>query len=115
MHVFDDFIENFEAVRESALRSGFGSWRPLKGDIGLDEYAGINFWGNHAPVIRALYKRIGPVFPNDMFFRITNPATDRALVHSDRASGDWTALFYLSPEHKGIRNRFLSTSRNRFD
>ena len=106
IQVFDDFLGDPERVRQSALRSGFGSWRPSKGDVGLDAYAGMNFWGNHAPIIRALWQRIGPVFPNDMFFRITNPATDKALVHSDRASGDWTALVYLSPTHEGSGTGF---------
>ena len=106
MQVFDDFLADPERVRQSALRSGFGSWRPSKGDVGLDSYAGMNFWGDHSFLIRALWQRIGPVFPNDMFFRITNPSTDKALVHSDRASGDFTALVYLSPPHEGSGTGF---------
>jgi hypothetical protein len=104
--VYDNFLPDPVRVRQSALRSGFGSWRPLKGDIGLDSYAGINFWGDHAPMLRGLYEKIGPVFPNDMFFRITNPLTDKALVHSDRSSGDFTALVYLSPPHEGSGTGF---------
>jgi hypothetical protein len=104
--IFDNFVANPEVIRESALRSGFGSWRPNKGDIGLDSYAGMNFWGNHASLIRGLYERIGPVFPNDMFFRVTNPSTDKALVHSDRSSGDYTALVYLSPDRDGSGTGF---------
>ena len=104
--VYDNFLPDPVRVRQSALRSGFGSWRPLKGDIGLDSYAGINFWGDHAPMLRGLYEKIGPVFPNDMFFRVTNPSTDKALVHSDRSSGDFTALVYLSPPHEGSGTGF---------
>jgi hypothetical protein len=106
IQIFDDFLTDPEAVRQSALRSGFGSWRPNKGDVGLAAYAGMNFWGNHSFPIRALWERIGPVFPNDMFFRVTNPTTDKALVHSDRASGDFTALVYLSPSHEGSGTGF---------
>jgi hypothetical protein len=100
IQVFDDFLANPDVVRQSAIASGFGTWRPNKGDVGLDAYAGMNFWGNHSTIIRGLWERLGPVFPNDMFFRITNPSTDKALVHSDRASGDFTALVYLSPDRE---------------
>lgn len=104
--VFDDFVPDPERVRQSALRSGFGSWRPNKGDVGLSEYAGMNFWGEHSMLIRGLHQRLGPVFPNSMFFRVTNPTTDKALVHSDRASGSYTALVYLSPAHAGSGTGF---------
>lgn len=104
--VFDDFLPNPDAVRDSALASGFGSWRPNKGDVGLAAYAGMNFWGQHSTMIRELHKHIGPVFPNTMFFRVTNPTTDKALVHSDRASGDYTALVYLSPTAAGSGTGF---------
>src|ERR1700677_5110453 len=99
IQVFDDFVADPERVRQSALQSGFGSWRPNKGDVGLEAYAGMNFWGEHATLIRALYEHIGPVFRSSMFFRVTNPTTDKALVHSARASGDYTAIVYLSPPH----------------
>lgn len=78
--------------------------------MGLDSYAGMNFWGEHSAMIRGLYRHLGPVFPNSMFFRVTNPETDKALVHSDRASGDYTALVYLSPPHAGSGTGFY---RNR--
>jgi Family of unknown function (DUF6445) len=106
INIFDDFVPDPERIRQSALRSGFGSWRPNKGDVGLDAYAGMNFWGEHSILIRGLYRRLGPVFPNTMFFRVTNPATDKALVHSDRASGTHTALVYLSPPHAGSGTGF---------
>jgi hypothetical protein len=106
IQIFDNFITEWERVRQSALRSGFGSWKPLKGDVGLDAYAGMNFWGDHSFLVRGLWKQLGPVFPNDMFFRVTNPSTDKALVHSDRASGDFTALVYLSPDREGSGTGF---------
>jgi len=100
IQIFDDFVQEHSRARASALRSGFGSWRPLKGDLGLDSYAGINFWGDHSIMIKGLWEKLGPIFPNDMFFRVTNPLTDKALVHSDRSSGDFTALVYLSPDRE---------------
>lgn len=106
IQIFDDFVQEHSRARASALRSGFGSWRPLKGDLGLDSYAGINFWGDHALMVKGLWERLGPVFPNDMFFRVTNPLTDKALVHSDRSSGDFTALVYLSPDREGSGTGF---------
>lgn len=32
-----------------------------------------------------------------MFFRITNPKMEHALIHSDREYGEHTAIVYLSP------------------
>lgn len=106
IEIFDDFLPDPERIRQSALRSGFGAWRPNKGDVGLDAYAGMNFWGEHSAMLRVMYEKLGPVFPNSMFFRVTNPSTDKALVHSDRASGDYTALVYLSPPHPGSGTGF---------
>lgn len=94
--VFDDFLPNPDQVRESALRSGFGTWHPNKGDIGAAFYSGVNFWGDHASCFRALHQRIGSFIPSSMFFRITNPSMERALIHSDREYGERTAIIYLS-------------------
>lgn len=95
--VTDNFVENAEIVRQSALRSGFGSWRPTKGEVGSSVYDGMNFWGMHAPMIRGVCGLMGKqVYPNDMFFRVTNEDTEAAYVHSDRESGDYTAIVYLS-------------------
>lgn len=102
IEVFDDFVENPEAVRQSALRSGFGSWRPHKGDIGADFYEGVNFWGDHATLFKALHKKIGAIIPSSMFFRITNPKMEHALIHSDREYGENTAIVYLSPKSKAL-------------
>lgn len=97
IQVFDDFIEDPERVRQSALQSGFGTWHPNKGDIGAAFYEGVNFWGDHATLFRDLYKRVGTIIPSSMFFRITNSAMEHALIHSDREYGQNTAIVYLSP------------------
>jgi hypothetical protein len=96
IEVFDNFVGNLESVRQSALQSGFGSWHPGKGDLGLPFYEGVNFWGDHATLFRALYEKVGQFVPSSMFFRITNPSMEHALVHSDREYGDYTAIVYLT-------------------
>lgn len=95
--VTDNFVPNAEAIRKSALASGFGTWRPNAGEVGSSVYEGMNFWGMHAPMIRALCQHVGKqIYPNDMFFRVTNSDTEGAYVHSDREAGDYTAIVYLS-------------------
>ena len=96
IQVFDNFTSNPERVRQSALRSGFGSWKPKQGDIGATFYEGVNFWGDHATLFRALHEQLGQIIPSSMFFRITNPSMEHALIHSDREYGDYTAIVYLS-------------------
>jgi Family of unknown function (DUF6445) len=97
LRVFDDFLANPDAVRNSAIGSGFGSWRPSKGAIGSSVYDGMNFYGDHAAIIEAIYTKAGFVgFPNSMLFRVTNETTERAYVHSDITAGDVTCIVYLS-------------------
>jgi hypothetical protein len=97
--VADDFTPHAERVRASALASGFGTWRPNKGEVGSSIYTGMNFWGEHALMVHAVGRRFGaPVIPNSMFFRVTNEDTEAAYVHSDREAGEYTAIVYLS-EH----------------
>lgn len=96
IRIFDDFLPDPASVRRSALRAGFGSWHPNKGDIGADFYSGVGFWGDHASVFSALHEKLGPIIPSSMFFRITNPTMERALIHSDREYGQRTAIVYLS-------------------
>lgn len=99
--VFDNFLENPDNVRQSALNSGFGAWKPNKGLVGSSNYEGMNFWGDHATCLQALSKKLGCyLFPNSMFFRITNETTESAYVHSDRMMGDVTAIVYLSKHDK---------------
>jgi Family of unknown function (DUF6445) len=95
--VVDDFVADPDAVRDSALKAGFGTWRPSKGEVGSSVYDGMGFWGNHSVLLRSLAGSLGcPVYPNDMFFRVTNEDTEAAYIHSDRESGDFTCIVYLS-------------------
>jgi hypothetical protein len=95
--VVDDFCERFEELKASAFHAGFGTWAPTKGLVGSSKYEGMNFWGNHSLGIQALTQSLGlAVYPNSMFFRITNKDTERAYIHSDRHSGNHTAILYLS-------------------
>lgn len=97
--VIDDFAPDIDAVRQSALASGFGTWRPNKGEVGSSVYDGMNFWGHHARMLAALMHHMGRVvIPNSMFFRVTNRDTEAAYVHSDREAGEYTCVAYLS-EH----------------
>lgn len=97
--VIDNFTPRIDEVRASALASGFGTWRPNKGEVGSSIYDGMSFWGRHSLMLHALSFYMGrPVFPNSMFFRVTNANTEGAYVHSDREAGDFTCIVYLS-EH----------------
>lgn len=95
--VVDNFCPAIDDVRNSALESGFGTWRPNKGEVGSSVYEGMNFWGRHSFMLHSLSLAVGkPVYANSTFFRVTNKATERAYVHSDRESGSYTCVAYLS-------------------
>lgn len=97
--VISNFLSSPDRVRESALQSGFGTWRPRKGDTGLDSYSGVNFVGDHATPLSALTGYFGPIIPGLMFFRLTNPKGELAPVHADRDYGcSHTAILYLTPK-----------------
>lgn len=99
--VIDGFTPFADRVRDSALASGFGTWRPNKGEVGSSVYDGMSFWGKHGLMLHALTYAMGkPVYPNSMFFRVTNEATEGAYVHSDREAGDFTCIVYLSKHTK---------------
>jgi hypothetical protein len=99
IQIIDDFTPHIDEVRASAFASGFGTWRPNKGEVGSSVYDGMCFYGKHAPMLHALAFYVGrPIFPNAMFFRATNVDTESAYVHSDRDAGDYTCVVYLS-EH----------------
>lgn len=109
--VIDDFLKDPARFRQSALDSGFGTWRPNQGEVGSSIYDGMNFWGDHGVAIRALTQKLErPVFPNSMFFRVTNLDTEPAYVHSDREAGEYTAILYLS-EHEGSGTGFYKHRR----
>jgi hypothetical protein len=97
--IIDDFSPYAAAARQSALVAGFGTWRPTKGEVGSSVYEGMGFWGNHAMMMSSLMQRVtARVVPNSMFFRVCNEKTEGAYVHSDRETGDFTCVAYLS-EH----------------
>jgi len=97
--IIDNFTPYIAEARASALASGFGTWKPNTGEVGSSVYEGMNFWGKHSLLLHALAHRVGcPVYPNSMFFRVTNETTEGAYVHSDREAGDFTCVVYLS-EH----------------
>jgi len=96
IQIIDGFLDDPLAVRNSALAAGFGTWNPGKGAMGASFYDGVSFWGDHASAFRSLHKYIGQIIPSSMFFRITNPSMEHALIHSDREYGEMTAVLYLS-------------------
>lgn len=98
--VIDNFVDDALEVRQSVINAGVGTWLPKKGIVGSSVYEGMGYEGKHASMVRALSGVLGgvPIYPNRMFFRVTNTNTEPAYVHSDRSSGDFTCIVYLS-EH----------------
>lgn len=97
VRIIDNFCPHIQQVRESALQSGFGKWLPNKGEVGSSVYEGMNFWGLHSFMLASLTINMGTaIFPNNMFFRVTNETTEKAYVHSDRMWGAKTCVAYLS-------------------
>ncbi len=95
--VVDNFCPFVDTVIDSALEAGFDTWNPNKGQIGTSVYQGMGFWGKHAHMLASLSQAMGCfVYPNSMFFRVTNPETERAYIHSDRSTGAYTCVAYLS-------------------
>lgn len=105
-HTLDSFLPEPEVMLQSCLTSGFGKWRPNKGDMGPDYFDGVNFYGDHARGVKKIadaFQR--PIYPNKMFFRVTTEKTEPAVVHSDRWTGDVTCLVYLS-KHENSGTEF---------
>lgn len=100
--IIDNFLDDPEAVRQSAINAGFGKWQPNKGDTGDDYYRGLGFYGNHAPCWKAIVKNLNrPVYPNANVFRATNLDTEPATIHSDIQAGDFACIIYLSKHENG--------------
>src|SRR5690606_33078133 len=98
--VVDDFCEHLEVVKASAHEAGFSKWLPNKGEVGSSIYEGMAFWGTHALMLRPLMQAVGGVVvPNSMFFRSTNEGMEKAYIHSDRQTGNYTAVVYMT-EHE---------------
>ncbi len=108
IRVVDNFCPNIEQVRNSALESGFGKWTPNKGEVGSSIYEGMNFWGLHSYMLASLTMALGQaIFPNNMFFRVTNTDTEKAYVHSDAMWGDKTCIVYLSSHEEETGTAFF--------
>ena len=111
--VIDDFLTYPDAVRQSALDSGFGTWAPSKGKVGSSIYTGMNYTGLHAIPLHALaVAQGGAVFPNSMFFRVSNVDTEKAYIHSDREMGSRTCILYLSKHEEVTGTAFWRHKRS---
>ncbi len=94
--------EGLDRIRDSALASGFGAWQPPSHLFGTGHYKGMNWKGEMAPMHMVMNNLMGqPVFPNSSFFRVSNTDTEKAMVHSDRNDGQYTAIAYLT-EHEEL-------------
>lgn len=112
--VVDNFAHtvDIDIVRESAIKAGFSTWRPNKGEVGSSVYEGMGFWGDHALMLRELIGCTGKVVvPNSMFFRVTNVGTERAYIHSDREQGDHTCVVYLTDHAEESGTAFFRHKR----
>jgi len=97
--VADNFCPEIESVIASVHAAGFSTWKPNKGEVGNSNYEGMGFWGHHALMLKALISELDSiVVPNSMFFRLTNEGMEQAYIHSDRETGNYTCIAYLS-EH----------------
>lgn len=97
--VVDDFVRDPDAVRASALNSGFGTWKPDATVIGYENYDGVNINGMHSCLVKALTDAMGcSVYPESMIFRITGQKSDPSRIHSDRMFGMYSCIVYLSKE-----------------
>lgn len=110
--VVDDFCEDLDSVRASALAAGISTWLPNKGEVGSSIYEGMGFWGNHASMLRSLVGATSKlVLPNSMFFRVTNEGMEKAYIHSDRESGAHTCVVYLSDHEELSGTAFFKHKR----
>ena len=97
--VVDNFVPNPDAVRNSALTSGFGTWKPDHTIVGYENYDGVNINGMHSVLVKSLTNAMGcSIFPESMIFRVTGEKSDPSRVHSDRMFGAFTCIVYLSRE-----------------
>lgn len=91
-----------EAIRQSAIQSGYATWTPPCSLVGDMKYTGMNFVGHQAPLFKALSQVMGgPIFPGQSFFRILTKDSEKRYIHSDRNMGSFTCIVYLS-DHKEI-------------
>jgi hypothetical protein len=110
--VVDNFCDKIDSVVQSVFAAGFDTWKPNKGEVGSSVYEGMGFWGNHALMIHALVGAInGVVIPNTMYFRVTNEGMERAYIHSDRESGNYTCVCYLTDHAEESGTAFFMHKR----
>lgn len=110
--VVDNFCQNPDWVRQSALRAGLDTWNPKKGEVGSSVYEGMGFWGDHALMVSSLMRAInGVAVPNSMFFRCTNEGMEKAYIHSDRESGNHTCVAYLTEHEEDSGTAFFMHKR----
>lgn len=104
----DDFCDEVETVIASVRAAGFSTWLPNKGEVGSSVYEGMGFWGQHALMLKNIMLHMGSVIvPNSMFFRCTNEGMEKAYIHSDRESGGWTCVAYLSDHEEESGTAFF--------
>lgn len=95
--------EGLDAIRLSAINGGFGTWSPPSAVIGSGKYEGMSYIGDHAPLHQALTGVMGQsIFPNQSFFRILTESTEKRYIHSDRSSGQFTCITYLSDHGEDV-------------
>lgn len=106
--VVDGFCEYAEEAVASVKAAGFGTWTPSKGEIGSSVYEGMGFWGEHAALLHSIVKATGEaIIPNSMFFRYTMPSMEKAYIHSDRESGNYSCVAYLSDHDETYGTAFF--------
>ena len=110
--VVDNFCDDIERVKQSAFAAGFDTWNPNKGEVGSSIYDGMGFWGDHALMLNALIRAVkNVVVPNTMYFRVTNVGMERAYIHSDRESGNYTCIAYLTDHEETSGTAFFRHKR----
>lgn len=110
--VVDDFCPEIERVKQSTFAAGFDTWKPNKGEVGSSVYDGMGFWGDHALMLRSLTRAVNnTIVPNTMYFRVTNVGMERAYIHSDRESGNYTCICYLTGHEEESGTAFFTHKR----
>jgi hypothetical protein len=110
--VVDNFCSRVDDVRNSAISAGFDTWNPNKGEVGSSVYEGMGFWGHHALMLQSLMRATGGiVVPNSMFFRVTNEGTEKAYIHSDHHTGNFTCVCYLTDHDEESGTSFFKHKR----
>ncbi len=108
----DNFVPDPDAVRNSALVSGFGTWKPDNTLVGYKNYDGVNINGMHSCLIKALTDAMGcSIYPESMIFRVTGEKSDPSRIHSDRMYGNYTCIVYLSREYEKSGTGFYMNLR----